>query len=63
MLERIGGVGGLVGLVALVAGVALLGVVDLRIAGGVALVVVGLALLLRGVVQGVLSAMGMDGML
>ena len=63
MLERIGGVGGLLGLVVVLGGLALIGSHSLRVAGGIALVVVGLGLVVRGIVQGVLVAMGMDGML
>lgn len=62
MLERIGGVGGLVGLVALLGGIGLIAYRDPIIAAGMALVVVGLALVLRGVVQGFLGAMGMGEM-
>lgn len=63
MLERIGGVGGVLGLLAMIGGLVLLGLVDVKIAAGVALIVVGLVLVLRGIVQGVMTAMGMDGML
>lgn len=61
MLERIGG-GGLVGLLAMLGGIGLIAYQDPIIAGGMALVVVGLALLLRGVVQGFMSSMGMNGL-
>lgn len=59
MLERIGGVGGFVGLVAVLAGIGLVALENYVIAAGIALVLVGLVLLLRGVVQGFLGAMGM----
>ena len=63
MLERIGGVGGLVGFIAVLGGIGLIGWENPVIAGGLALVLVGLALLVRGIVQGFMSAMGMGGML
>lgn len=62
MLERIGGASGLVGLLAMIGGIALIADQAPIIAGGIALVVVGLALFVRGIVRGFVSAMGMDGL-
>jgi hypothetical protein len=63
MLDRIGGVGGIVGLVAVLGGLGLIGSHNLRVAAGLALILVGLALVVRGVLQGVLASMGMGGLL
>jgi hypothetical protein len=62
MLDRIGGAGGLVGLLAVLGGIGLIGTHDLRVAAGLLLVVVGLALVVRGIVQGFISSMGMGDM-
>jgi hypothetical protein len=62
MLDRIGGAGGLVGLLAVLGGIGLIGTQNLRIAAGLLLVVVGLALVVRGIVQGFLASMGMGDM-
>jgi len=62
MLDRIGGAGGLVGLLFVLGGIALVGTESLRIAAGLLAILVGLALVVRGVVQGLLSSMGMGGL-
>jgi hypothetical protein len=61
-LDRIGGPGGLVGLLAVLGGIGLIGSHNLRVAAGLLLVLVGLALVVRGLVQGIMAAMGMGGM-
>lgn len=58
MLRRIG-ISGALGLLLLVVGIALLGLVDLRIAAGVALVVAGIGLLAHGLIKSILGAFGM----
>lgn len=58
MLRRIG-LSGILGLLLLIVGIALLGLVDLRIAGGVALVVAGIGLLAHGLIKGMLGAFGL----
>lgn len=62
MLERIGGPAGVLGLVALLGGVALLYTVDPRIAAGIALVIVGTGLVVRGLVKGLLGRFGVGGL-
>lgn len=57
------GAKGLLGVLVLLAGIALIATADLRIAGGIALVLVGLGLAAWGLVVGLLESMGMGGML
>ncbi|UPM42078.1 DUF7470 family protein [Halocatena salina] len=62
MIDRLGRIG-IVGVIIIVAGLALTALVDPLIAGGIALVLVGTALVVRGVIGYALEAMGMSGML
>lgn len=58
MLRRIG-LTGVLGLLLLIVGIALLGLVDLQIAAGVALVVAGIGLLAHGLIKSMLAVFGM----
>lgn len=62
MIDRLGRIG-IVGVVVIVAGLALTTLADPLVAGGIALVLVGLALVIRGLLGYALEAMGMSGML
>lgn len=62
MLGKLG-LKGIVGLLALLGGVALIATADLRIAAGIALVLLGLALAVWGLVSGLLESMGMGAMM
>jgi hypothetical protein len=62
MLDRIGGPAGVVGLLAVLGGIGLIGTHNLRVAAGLLLMVVGLALVVRGLVKGFMASMGMGGM-
>lgn len=61
MIDRLGR-GGIVGVVVVVTGLALTALVDPVIAGGIGLVLVGIALIVRGLLTSALDAMGMSGM-
>jgi ABC-type Mn2+/Zn2+ transport system permease subunit len=72
MSQRSGGLGrmrqmlglsGFFGLLCIVGGIALLATVELEIAAGVALVLAGLGFLVRAMIKGVMSMMGMGGMM
>lgn len=62
MLKKLG-LPGIFGVLLMLAGVALIALENLLIAGGLALVVAGLGLVVYGLVTGLLSAMGMGGMM
>lgn len=62
MIDRLGRIG-IVGVVVVVAGLALTALVDPVITGGLVLVLLGIALIVRGVVGYALETMGMSGML
>lgn len=62
MLGKLGAKG-IVGVLAILGGLALVALQDPLVAAGIALVLVGLLLTAWGLVSGMLSAMGMDGML
>ncbi|MCL9812082.1 DUF7470 family protein [Natranaeroarchaeum aerophilus] len=61
MLKKLGAVG-IVGLLALLGGIVLIAYESLVIAGGLALVLAGLGLMVRSLIQSVLGSMGMGGM-
>lgn len=58
MLDKLGALG-VVGIVTLLAGIALIAYENLVIAGGLALVLVGLGLTVRSIVTGMLSQFGL----
>ena len=58
MFQRIG-LTGVMGLLLMIVGVALLGLVDLRIAAGVALVVSGIGFLAYGMIKSMMGAFGL----
>lgn len=62
MIDRLGR-SGIVGVVVVIAGLALTALVDPVIAGGIGLVLVGIALVVRGLLTSALDAMGMSGMM
>ena len=62
MLRKLGGVSGVVGILAMLLGIALVAEANLQIAAGIALVIAGLGLLARGMIKGLMSAMGMGGL-
>ena len=62
MLRKLGGVSGIVGILAMLLGIALVAEANLQIAAGIALVIAGLGLLARGMIKGLMSAMGMGGL-
>jgi uncharacterized membrane protein HdeD (DUF308 family) len=62
MLERIGGPSGVVGLLGVLGGIGLIATDEPIVAAGLLVVLIGLALLVRGIVQGVMASMGMGGM-
>ena len=62
MLGKLG-LKGIVGVLALLGGVALIATADLRIAAGIGLVLLGLALTVWGLVSGLLESMGMGAMM
>jgi hypothetical protein len=62
MLNRLG-IAGIIGILCCLGGIAVIAYVAPIVAGGIALVLVGLVLVARGLLSGVLSAFGMDGML
>ncbi|WP_338726791.1 hypothetical protein [Haladaptatus sp. DJG-WS-42] len=61
MLDKLG-TGGLIGLIVLVAGLGVIAYANPLIAAGLALVLVGVGLVAKGLVSGLLSAFGMGGM-
>lgn len=61
MLKKLGAAG-IVGLLALLGGIALIAYESLIIAGGLALILAGLGLMVRSLIQSVLGSMGMGGM-
>lgn len=61
MFNRLG-LAGVVGILCCLGGLAVIAYVAPVVAGGFALVLIGLALVVRGLLSGVLSAFGMDGM-
>jgi hypothetical protein len=61
MLRRLG-LPGVFGVLVMLAGIALIAWENLLIAGGLALTIAGLGLVVYGLVSGLLSAMGMGGM-
>lgn len=60
MFDRLGALG-VVGIVLAVAGLALVAVESLLVAGGLALVLVGLGLAAKSLVSGMLATFGMGG--
>ena len=62
MLDKLG-LAGIVGILCCLGGLAVIAYVAPVVAGGLALVLVGLVLVLRGLLSGMLSAFGMDGMI
>lgn len=61
MFDRLGAVG-VLGIVLVVAGLALVAVESLLVAGGMALVLLGVGLAVKSLISGMLSAFGMGGM-
>ncbi|EMA42482.1 DUF7470 family protein [Halococcus saccharolyticus] len=61
MLNRLG-LAGVVGVLCCLAGLAVVAYAAPIVAGGIALVLVGLLLVARGLLSGMLAAFGMDGM-
>ncbi|QSG01399.1 DUF7470 family protein [Natranaeroarchaeum sulfidigenes] len=61
MIQKLGAAG-IVGLLALLGGIVLIASESLVIAGGLALVLAGLGLMVRSLIQSVLGSMGMGGM-
>jgi hypothetical protein len=62
MLNQLG-IAGIIGILCCLGGIAVIAYVAPIVADGIALVLVGLVLVARGLLSGVLSAFGMDGML
>jgi len=61
MLKRLGATG-IVGLLAILGGIALIAYDSLVIAGGIALVLAGIGLVVRALVSSLINSMGMGGM-
>lgn len=61
MLKRLGATG-IVGLLAILGGIALIAYDSLVIAGGIALVLAGIGLVVRALVSNLINSMGMGGM-
>lgn len=61
MFDKLGRVG-IIGVLVILGGLALIALADPVIAGGVALVLVGVGLVVRGLFGFMLNAMGMGGM-
>ncbi|GAA0669683.1 hypothetical protein ACFQDG_17000 [Natronoarchaeum mannanilyticum] len=61
MLKRLGATG-IVGLLAILGGIALIAYESLVIAGGIALVLAGIGLVVRALVSSLINSMGMGGM-
>jgi hypothetical protein len=62
MLDKLG-LAGIVGVLCCLGGLAVIAYVAPVVAGGLALVLIGLVLAVRGLLSGMLSAFGMDGMI
>jgi hypothetical protein len=62
-MRKMLGLSGAFGLLCIIGGIALLTTVDVRIAAGVAIILAGLGLLVRAMIKGVMSMMGMGGMM
>jgi hypothetical protein len=62
MLDKLG-LAGIVGVLCCLGGLAVIAYVAPIVAGGLALVLIGLVLVVRGLLSGMLSAFGMDGMI
>ncbi|GAA0459223.1 hypothetical protein MUK72_03285 [Halococcus dombrowskii] len=62
MLDKLG-LAGIVGILCCLGGLAVIAYVAPVVAGGLALVLIGLVLVVRGLLSGMLSAFGMDGMI
>lgn len=62
MFDRLG-VAGILGVLLVLGGIALVGYRDPIIAAGIALVLVGGALFVKGLVSGILASMGMGAMM
>jgi uncharacterized membrane protein len=62
MFDKLG-IGGIIGILCCLGGLAVIAYVAPVVAGGLALVLVGLALVVRGLLSGLLSAFGMEGMI
>ncbi|SNZ15722.1 hypothetical protein SAMN06269185_2577 [Natronoarchaeum philippinense] len=61
MLKRLGATG-IVGLLAILGGIALIASESLVVAGGIALVLAGIGLIVRALVTSLINSMGMGGM-
>ena len=61
MFDKLG-LAGIAGVLCCLVGIGVIAYVAPVVAGGLALVLVGLVLVARGLLSGVLSAFGMDGM-
>ncbi|HMB50035.1 DUF7470 family protein [Natronoarchaeum rubrum] len=61
MLKRLGATG-IVGLLAILGGIALIAYHSLVAAGGIALVLAGIGLVVRALVSSLINSMGMGGM-
>ena len=61
MFNRLGFVG-VFGLVLAVCGIALIAIESLLVAGGLALVLLGIGLAIKSLLSGMLAAFGMDGL-
>lgn len=61
MFDRLG-LGGVLGLLLVLCGLVLVAVESLLVAGGLSLVLVGIGVVVKSVVSGMLAAFGMDGM-
>jgi len=61
MLSKLG-IPGIIGFLFMIGGIVVVAVENLFIAGGLALVIAGLGLLVYGMVTNLLSALGMGGM-
>ncbi|PSQ60668.1 MAG: hypothetical protein BRD23_01810 [Halobacteriales archaeon SW_9_67_25] len=61
MLDKLG-FAGLLGLVLMLGGVAVVALESLLVAGGIALVIAGLGLVVFGMVKNLLSSLGMGGL-
>ncbi|EMA42871.1 hypothetical protein C448_10357 [Halococcus morrhuae DSM 1307] len=62
MLDKLG-LAGIVGVLCCLGGLAVIAYVAPVVAGGLALVLIGLVLVVRSLLSGMLSAFGMDGMI
>jgi len=62
-MRKMLGVSGAFGLLCIIGGIALLTTVDVRIAAGVAIVLAGVGFLVQAMIKGIMSMMGMGGMM